>query len=101
MLDLNKIQKDVYQNKLDKGFNVTDVPKEFCFVYGEVSEAYEAYLKKKDDLGEELADVCIYLLGLSEILGISLEDEIVRKVEKNRNREYKKVDGVNVRVSGD
>ena len=25
MIDLNKIQKDVYQNKLDKGFNVTDI----------------------------------------------------------------------------
>ena len=29
MVDLKQIQKDVYQNKLDKGFNVTDVNKEF------------------------------------------------------------------------
>lgn len=28
---------------------------------------------KKNDLGEELADVVIYLLGISEILGIDLE----------------------------
>ena len=39
--------------------------------------------KKKDDLGEELADVAIYLLGLSEILGIDLEYEIQKKVYKN------------------
>ena len=50
----------------------TDINKEFCLTYGEVAEAYEAWRKKKDDLGEELADVAIYLLGLSEILNIDL-----------------------------
>ncbi len=60
MIDLKQIQKDVYQNKLDKGFNVTDVNKEFCLTYGEMAEAYEAWRKKKDDVGEEIADVVIY-----------------------------------------
>lgn len=49
---------------------------------GELAEAYEAWRKKKDDLGEELADVAIYLLGLSEILGIDLEDEIQKRYIK-------------------
>lgn len=97
-MDLKKLQKEVYQNKVNKGFNVTDVNKEFCFLYGEVAESYEAYRKKKDDLGEELADVAIYLLGLAEILGVDLEDEIIKKVEKNKHREYKIIDGVNTRV---
>ena len=87
MLDLKKLQKEIYQNKLNKGFNVTDVNKEFCLTYGEVAEAYEAWRKKKDDLGEELADVAIYLLGISEIVGIDLEEEIQRKVYKNAKRE--------------
>lgn len=98
MIDLEKLQKEVYDNKVKKGFNVTDVNKEFCYTYGELSEAYEAYRKKKDDLGEELADVVIYLLGLSEILGYNLEKEILAKVEKNKNREYKIIDGVNTRI---
>ena len=98
MVDLKKIQKEIYQNKIDKGFNVTDVNKEFCLTYGEVSEAYEAWRKKKDDLGEELADVAIYLLGLSEILGINLEEEIHKKVYKNSKREYKIIEGVNTRI---
>ena len=38
-MDLKAIQKAVYQNKVDKGFNVTDVNKEFCLLYGEVAEA--------------------------------------------------------------
>ena len=91
MVDLKKLQKEIYQNKVEKGFNVTDINKEFCLTYGEVAEAYEAWRKKKDDLGEELADVAIYLLGLSEILGIDLEDEIQKKVYKNSKREYKEL----------
>ena len=98
MLDLKKIQKEIYQNKVDKGFNVTEINKEFCLTYGEIAEAYEAWRKKKDDVGEELADVAIYLLGLSEILGIDLEDEIQKKVYKNSKREYKVINGVNTRV---
>ena len=98
MIDLKKMQKDVYQNKIDKGWNVTDINKEFCLTYGEVSEAYEAWRKKKDDVGEELADIVIYILGISEILSLNLEVEILKKVEKNKHREYKIIDGVTTRV---
>lgn len=98
MIDLKQAQKDIYQNKVDKGFNVTDINKEFCLTYGELGEAYEAWRKKKADLGEELADVIIYLLGLSEILDINLEKEISHKIYKNSKREYAVIDGVNTRV---
>ena len=98
MIDLRKIQKEVYQNKLDKGWNVTDVNKEFCLTYGEVAEAYEAWRKKQDDVGEEIADVVIYFLGLSEIFYVDLVTELLKKVKKNKYREYKMIDGVNTRV---
>ena len=87
MIDIKQLQKDIYQNKLDKGFNVTDINKEFCLIYGEVAEAYEAWRKKKDDVGEEIADIVIYLLGLCEILGIDFEEEILSKVNKNKSEE--------------
>lgn len=98
-MNLKKVQKEVWENKVNKGFNTTNVELEFCLLYGEVAEAFDAYRKKKDDLNEELADIAIYLLGLSEMLGYDLEDEIVKKVSKNKKRVYKKIDGVNVRVS--
>ena len=98
-MDLKKLQKEIYQNKVNKGFNTTDVYKEFAFLYGEVGEALEAYRKKQDDLGEELADVAIFLLGLSEIVGIDLQEEIEKKMIKNEKRKYKNVDGENIRVS--
>ena len=93
-MDFKQLQKDVYQNKINHGFNVTDINFEFCLAYGEMGEAYNAWLKKKDDLGEELADVVIYLMGISEILNIDLEKEIQNKIKKNAKRKYKTVNGV-------
>lgn len=98
MIDLKQLQKDIYKNKFNKGFNVTDINKEFCLTYGEMAEAYEAWRKKQTDVGEEIADVVIYLLGLSEILNVDLENEILKKVNKNKHRQYKIIDGVNTRV---
>lgn len=98
-MKLKELQKKIYQNKINKGFNTTDIAKEFCLLYGEVGEAYEAYRKKKPDLNEELADIAIYLLGISEILGFDLEKEIENKIKINEKRVYKKINGVNVKVS--
>lgn len=97
MIDLKELQKKAYQNKVKKGFNIKDINLEFTLTFDELAEAHQAYLKKKDDLGEELADVLIYLLGLSEILGIDLEKEILQKVKKNKKREYKRIDGTLVK----
>ena len=91
---LREMQKAAYQNKLDKGFNVTDVHKEFCLLYGEVAEAYDAYRKKQHSVGEELADVAIYLMGLAEILGVDLQAEVQRKMAINRARVYENKNGV-------
>ena len=98
MVDLKKLQEEVLENKRKKGFNTTDVKEEFLYLYGEVGEAYMAYLKKKDDLGEELADIALFLLGISEILGFNLEEEVLHKIKKNALREYKIVDGIGIRT---
>lgn len=98
MRDLKVLQKEVIQNKINHGFNITDINFEFCLAYGELGEAYMAYLKKKDDLGEELADVAIYLLGISELLGFDLGKEIENKMLKNSKRVYKEINGVMQKV---
>lgn len=58
-MTLNEMQKAVYQNKLDKGFNVTDINKEFCLLNGEVAEAYDAWHKKNPGVGEELLRIML------------------------------------------
>ena len=96
-MNLSEMQKRVYENKLKHGFNVSNVELEFCLLEGELSEAFEAYIKKHDNLGEELADTAIYLMGLSQILGIDLEAEVEKKMKINESREYVKVNGVLVK----
>lgn len=97
-MNVKECQERVINNKIKKGFNITNVEKEFCLLYGEVSEAYEAFRKKKQDLGGELADVAIYLMGIAEILNFDLEEEIMKKLEINEKRKYERINGVNVKV---
>ena len=97
MVDLKELQKQVYQNKLDKGFDVRDnkenIFKQFCFMQGELSEAFDAYLHNQNTVGEELADVCLYILGFCEIKGIDLEKEILNKLEVIKKRKYVNING--------
>ncbi|MCF7833722.1 MAG: hypothetical protein K9L98_00485 [Candidatus Pacebacteria bacterium] len=90
MIDLKELQKAVKRNKEEKGFNTNDVSLEFCRAHEELSEAFSKYNKGQDGVGEELADVAIFLLGMSEILEVDLEKELVRKIEINKNRKYTK-----------
>ena len=78
-----EVQREILENKKRHKFNTTNIEQEFCYLYGEVREAYEAYVEMWDSFGEELADVAIYLLGISEMLNIDLGKEVELKIEKN------------------
>ena len=93
MESTREVQKRIYQNKVNHGFNVTDVNLEFCLMMGEVGEAHKAWREKDAGLGSELADVAIYLLGIAAISGIDLGEEIEKKMQINARRVYKQVDG--------
>jgi NTP pyrophosphatase (non-canonical NTP hydrolase) len=90
MVDLKELQKEVMRNKLEKGFNTTDVALEFCRAHEELSEAFSKFNKNQDGVAEEFADVAVFLLGMCEILGYDLEKELVSKIEINKKRKYRK-----------
>jgi NTP pyrophosphatase (non-canonical NTP hydrolase) len=90
MVDLKELQKEVMRNKVEKGFNLTDISLEFCRAYEELSEAFSKYNKGQDGVAEEFADVMIFILGMCEKFGFDLEKELVAKIEKNKMRKYKK-----------
>ena len=48
-MDIRSAQKLVWENKVAKGFNTTDVPLEFCLLQGEVAEAFDAWRKGRPD----------------------------------------------------
>lgn len=65
-------------------------------LYGEVNELFQAWLKDDDqNIGEELADVAIFLLGIAEILDKDLGVEIIEKMKVNKNRIYRNGNKVN------
>lgn len=86
-MHIQDYQKAILQNKIDHQFNTTNIEKEFLALYGEVAEAFDAY-RKMESVGEELADVAIYLFGIAEMLQIDLEKEIQTKMKINRSRRY-------------
>ena len=90
MIDLKKLQKEGMRNKIEKGFNTTNTAEEFCRAYEELSEAFSKYNKGQNGVAEEFADVTIFILGMCEKLGFDLEKEVIRKIEINKNRKYKK-----------
>jgi hypothetical protein len=85
--DIRGAQARAWANKVTKGFNVTDVPTEFCLLVEEVGEAFSAWRKGRDH-GGELADVAIFLLGLAEMTGVDLAAEVEAKLAVNEARAY-------------
>lgn len=93
IIDTKKLQKEVLENKKNHGFNTTDIEFELWRLYGETNELFEAWRKQdKENIDEELADVGIFLLGISEMLGSDLGEDITNKMKVNRKRIYKNRD---------
>jgi len=74
-----------------KGFSWTkkDVDTMLLRIHSEVSEASEA-VRNNDFKGfaEELADIFIRLVNLCEVWDIDLEEEVIKKHNKNMDRPY-------------
>lgn len=98
-MEIREAQKLAWANKLEKGFNTTDVPLEFGLLTAEVGEAFTAWRKRLPDFGEELADVVLYVAALAEMNGIDLAAEVEQKINKNQARAYERDSrGVLIRV---
>jgi len=89
-VDIAEVQRQAWQNKLAKGFSTADVALEFGLLTAEVSEAFTAWRRRQTDLGEELADVVIYVTCLAEMTGVDLSAEVARKLAANAVRQYRR-----------
>lgn len=108
-MDIQRLIKLAHENAKKKGFwedfqaleemetkpyyldmNNNAIGNRLMLITGEVAEAHEA-LRKGDyeNFKEELADIVIRVADLAGGLDIDLEDEILRKMEKNLARPYK------------
>lgn len=94
-LAFNKLQRITYGTAKRHGFqeyenNPLFVPTKLALIASEVSEALEAHRTKDDaHIAEELADVVIRTMDLSEALGIDLAEAILKKAKANEARSFK------------
>ncbi len=89
-MDLQKTQKEVYQNKITRGFNVKDIGKEIVLITEELGELAKAFRdNKKEAMIDAVGDIMIYCLGLCEMLGVSSEKIIQKIIEKNKTRTHR------------
>lgn len=99
---LEKIVTEASKTATEKGFwenkEVDDrFPEAIALIHSELSEALEAHRNKnykgKDNISEELADTCIRIFDLADKIDEKHDTdfcyELYRKMEINKDREYK------------
>ena len=93
MITIAEVQAQAWKNKLAKGFNTSDVPREFALTFTELGEAFDAWRRDPACLPGELADALIFLAGIAEMTGVDLDAAVVAKLAVNEGRVYERNDG--------
>ncbi len=88
---LNELAYEIRVNNETNGFvwdSERDVPTLLALIHSEVSEALEAYRDEKP-LDEELADVIIRVMDLSDRMKLNMDKAVSEKIEKNKTRGFR------------
>ncbi len=80
----------------EKGFGTKpeeiNVSEKIALIHSEVTEAFEAYRHKdfdgKDGFKIELGDIVSRVLHLAGVMGIDVEEQILKKLDSNKKREW-------------
>ncbi len=56
------------------------------FLWVSQENSYETVKEKREAVSDEMADIFAYLLSLSNVTGIDLEEALKNKIEKNRKK---------------
>lgn len=99
--EFSEVQRRVHKNAVDHGWweEHRNKGELLCLMHSEISEAMEAIRRKKPKLSEkipkfleveeELADVIIRIMDMSEYYGYNISSAVLHKHLYNINREYK------------
>ncbi|MBN2394801.1 MAG: hypothetical protein JXR84_28985 [Anaerolineae bacterium] len=98
MIDLLALQRAIYENKINRDFNVTDVGKEIVLMVEELGELAHAYknsnkrsaadISHKEEMVDAVGDLMVYCLGLCEMFEVNSEAVLQTIVENNRTRTH-------------
>jgi NTP pyrophosphatase (non-canonical NTP hydrolase) len=95
---LHEMQKEVWENKIKRNFNTTDIGKEIILLTEELGELAKAYkhsnqmsakkINNKDEMIDAVGDMMIYNLGLCEMFGVKAEEVLIDIIKKNKVRSH-------------
>ena len=98
---LKNFQKYVSELEIERGFAHQTVHDKCLLLGEEIGELYKAVRKSEglsidvnsdiSEIGDELADIFIYLCAIANRKGIDLELAFLEKEEKNKQRTWKSV----------
>ena len=89
MIDLNGMTKELGDFRRKVGLPQGNYEYSFLGAIGETIEAYNSHVEgDESNLGEELADVIIFILDVADQKNINIEEELTKKLEKVRKRKY-------------
>lgn len=82
-----QVMDDAFLNGVDAGRRVSTV---LALIHSEVSEALEALRNgDRQNFEEEIADIIIRCLDLTGGAGIDIDNAVLLKLERNRNRGFR------------
>ena len=95
-LTMKSLIEIIMQQAKAKGFGAKpgdiNVAEKIALIHSEISEAFEAYRHKniddKDGFKEELGDAVQRILHLCGIFDIDIEQEILKKIDRNKDRKW-------------
>lgn len=92
LTDFTGRQKRIFQNKVNHGFNTTNIYQEARYILEETAELMRAIEKNdRENMLEELADIVIFSYGCAEVARLGdLDTKIFEKMKINEKRVYKK-----------
>ncbi|HIH32018.1 TPA: hypothetical protein HA235_04895 [Candidatus Woesearchaeota archaeon] len=81
------LQKQIYNNKIERKFNVTDIGKELNLMSEELSELSEAMDNNNlEGIIDAVGDLFIYVLGLCEMFKVNSDEKIMyAPIEENQD----------------
>ena len=76
-MEYSALQKRVYENKVRRGFNTTDIGKEINLLAEESGELCDAILQNnRADITDAIGDLMVYCLGLCEMFKFNSDETI-------------------------
>ncbi|MFI5241211.1 MAG: MazG nucleotide pyrophosphohydrolase domain-containing protein [Microgenomates group bacterium] len=95
-LTIKELTDLIMKQAKEKGFGTKpeeiNVSEKIALIHSEVSEAFEAFrhndMDGKDGFNQELGDVVSRVLHLAGIMGIDIEEEMLKKLKSNKDRKW-------------